>query len=84
MDAMCFLSLYEEHVSESGMSLAAPNGTESSTATKETPDRDIGFAAGATETFSKAQREEPDQDQGTTQYMGIPRHAERQLHEAAG
>lgn len=80
MGAMCFLSLYEEHVSESGVNLAAPNGTESFTATKETPDRDIGYAAGGTETFSKAQREEPDQDQGTTQYMGIPRVAEHRIH----
>ena len=76
MGAACFLNLYEESFLESGMNPAAAGGTKTLTENKETPDRDIGFAAAATKTFTRVLSEEPDQDQGTTQYMGIPRIAE--------
>lgn len=76
MGAACFLSLYEELIPESRMNPAAASGTKTLTEAKETPDRDIGFAAAGTETFTRVSREEPDQDRGTTQYMGIPRLAE--------
>ncbi len=76
MSAACFLSLYEMRVPESGVNPHAASGTKTETAIRETSDRDIGFAASATEMFTRAQREEPDQDRGTTQYMGIPRIAE--------
>lgn len=75
MGAACFLSLYEELIPENQMNSPSASGTKTFTEARETPDRDIGFAATSTETGTRA-KEEPDQDAGTTQYMGIPRIAQ--------